>query len=220
MKVLIIEDHPKIRENISKYFKIIWYTIEESYNWEDALLKVSTWNYDVLILDVNMPIMNWKDFLKIIRSKWFNTPVLALTSNSSLDDKVEMYELWVDDYLTKPFELKELEIRVNSLLKRKDKKIDEVYSYWDYKINYSIHKFYFNWNELTLSNKEYLIIEFLLKNKWYPKSKNQILEKVWWELEENLDISSTTLESHISTIRKKTNKDFIKTIKWVWYIIE
>mgnify|MGYP001773883442 CR=1 FL=1 len=220
MKILVIEDHPKIRENISKYFKIIGYTIEESYNWEDALLKVSTWNYDILILDVNMPIMNWKEFLKIIRSKWFSIPVLALTSNSTLDDKVEMYDLWVDDYLTKPFELKELEIRVNSLLKRKDKKIDEVFSYRDYKINYSIHKFYFAWNEIILSNKEYLIIEFLLKNKWYPKSKNQILEKVWWELEENLDISSTTLESHISTIRKKTNKDFIKTIKWVWYIIE
>ncbi len=220
MKILVIEDHPKIRENISKYFKYIWYTIEQSYNWEDALSKVLIGNYDILILDVNMPIMNWKDFLKRIRSKWLNIPVLALTSNSTLDDKVEMYDLWVDDYLTKPFELKELEIRVNSLLKRKDKKIDEIFSYWYYKINYSIHSFYYKWEKISLSNKEYLIIEFLLKNKWYPKSKNQILEKVWWELEENLDISSTTLESHISTIRKKTNKDFIKTIKWVWYIIE
>ena len=140
--------------------------------------------------------------------------------NSMLDDKLEMFELWVDDYMTKPFELKELLARINALAKRKVLLIEDKIVIWNIEINISKHKIYKDKKEIEFSNKEYLIIEFLVRNKWYPKSKVQILEAVWGELEENLELSSTTLEAHISTIRKKITKDFIKTIKWVGYIIE
>jgi DNA-binding response OmpR family regulator len=82
-------------------------------------------SYDAVILDINMPIMNGKDFLKKIRSAGKNIPVLALTSDSMLDDKLEMFDLGVDDYLTKPFEIEELIARLKSILKRSDKKIDD-----------------------------------------------------------------------------------------------
>ena len=137
-----------------------------------------------------------------------------------LEDKVEIFNLGVDDYITKPFELKELEIRINAILKRKDKEENDKITVWKFEINLSKHKVFLSWKEIDLSNKEYLIIEFLSVNKWYPKSKNQILEHVWWEQEENLNLSSVTLEAHISVIRKKIWKTFIKTIRWVGYIIE
>lgn len=220
MKILIVEDNPKLRENIFKFLKISGFIAETSSNWLQALEKTIWNNYDIIILDINMPFSNWKEFTKRFRNSWKNTPIIALTSNSMLDDKLEMFNLWVDDYMTKPFELKELLARINSLLKRKQTIIEERIIIKNIEIHISKHKVFINWNEIELWNKEYLIIEFLATNKWYPKNKTQILEAVWWELEENLELSSTTLEAHISTIRKKISKDFIKTIKWVWYIIE
>jgi len=220
MKILIIEDHPKIRENISKYLKIVWFVPEIAINWLEALDKVRLNHYDIIILDINMPIMNWKDFIINLKKLNISIPIIALTSNSMLEDKVEIFNLGVDDYITKPFELKELEIRINAILKRKDKEVNDKITVWKFEINLSKHKVFLSWKEIDLSNKEYLIIEFLSVNKWYPKSKNQILEHVWWEQEENLNLSSVTLEAHISVIRKKIWKTFIKTIRWVGYIIE
>ncbi len=231
MKILIIEDHPKLRENIAKYLKANSYLSESAFNWQEALEKIGFSKYDLLILDINMPIMDGREFMKKFREKNKKTPVIALTSNSMLDDKIEIFELWVDDYLTKPFELKELELRIKALLSRKETTIDDILNIWDITINYSWKKVYKTplnlplsegkeLQEIKFSNKEYLIIEFLSKNKWYPKTKIQLLEHVWWEQEENLELSSTTLEAHISTIRKKLGSDFIKTIRWVGYIIE
>jgi len=220
MKILVVEDHPKLRANIIKFLNIVWFVVEWAFNWEEAIEKMWKNKYDLIILDVNMPIMNGKEFIKKIRKNWNNIPVIALTSNSMLDDKLEMFELWVDDYLTKPFELKELEARIKAISKRKDKLIEKIIKIWDLKIDLQKHKIYKKDQEIELWNKHFLIIEFLAKNRWYPKSKVAIMEHVWGEAEENLDLNSTTLEAHISVIRKIFWKDFIKTIKWVWYIIE
>ena len=220
MKILVIEDHPKIRDNILKFLKISGFLAEWAFNWVDALLKISLNKYDLLILDVNMPIMWGREFMKNLREKVNNIPVIALTSNSMIDDKLEMFDLWVDDYLTKPFELKELEARIKALLKRKEKKIEKIIEVWEIKIDLDNHKVYKNKKEIDFWNKHFLIIEFLSKNKWIIKSKVQILGKVWWEAEENLDLNSTTLEAHISVVRKKLDKNFIKTVKGAWYIIE
>lgn len=220
MKILVIEDHPKIRENIITFLNLKWYVAEWAIHGEEWLLKIAESGYDVIILDVNLPIMNGKEFLKKIREKWSSIPVIALTSNSMLEDKLELFNLWVDDYLTKPFELLELEARLQALFKRKEKMIDDKTIIWDLEIDYIRHKILKKWEEVAVSNKEYLIIEFLTKNKWIPKNKVEIFEYVWGEREENLDMSSVTLEAHISYIRKKFGKNFIKTIKWVGYVIE
>lgn len=220
MKILVVEDHPKIRQNIITFLNLKGYVAEWAIHWEEALFKVSESGYDVIILDVNLPIMNGKEFLKKVREKWNTTPVIALTSNSMLEDKLELFNLWVDDYLTKPFELLELEARLQSLFKRKEKMIEEKTKIWDLEIDYIRHKIIQWGKEIAVSNKEYLIIEFLTKNRGVPKNKVEIFEYVWWEREENLDMSSVTLEAHISYIRKKFGKNIIKTIKWVWYVIE
>lgn len=236
MKILIIEDHPKIRENIKKFLKISWYLAEIAINWKDWLDKVIYWDYDLIILDVNMPVMNWKEFMINMRKLSKNIPVIALTSNSLLDDKIEMFDLWVLDYMTKPFEFRELEARIKSLLKRKETIVDDILIIWDIKIDFSKHKVYKTplafsklppqmrgtegEYQVELSTKEYLIIEFLSRNKSYPKTKLEILEHVWWEAEENLELSSTTMEAHISMIRRKLWIEFIKNIRWIGYIIE
>ncbi|NUJ98020.1 response regulator transcription factor [Candidatus Gracilibacteria bacterium] len=220
MKILIVEDHPKIRENIIKFFTLKSYVAEGAFNGEEALTKLSNSSYDIIILDINLPIMNGKDFLKILREKGNGVPIIALTSNSMLEDKLELFDLGVDDYLTKPFELLELEARVNALFKRKDKLMEQKILVRDLEINFSKHKIFKGKEEINISNKEYLIIEFLVKNAGLPKNKTEILEYAWGEREDNLNFSSVTLEAHISYIRKKFGKDFIKTIKGVGYVID
>ncbi len=220
MKLLIVEDHPKLRENIVKFFTMKGHLIEWAVHGEEALEKLEKASYDGIILDINLPVMDGREFLKELRKKDKNTPVIALTSNSMLSDKLQVFDLWADDYLTKPFELLELEARVNSLWRRKEKEIEEIIEIWNVKVDIMKHKV-FKWTkEVEVWNKEFLIIEFLMKNKWNPKSKPEIFEFAWWEREENLNFDSITLEVHISYIRKKLWRDFIKTIKWVWYVIE
>ncbi len=220
MKILIIEDNKILRENLIFLLKKFNYLWEGAENGKIACEKTMNTNYDAIILDVNMPIMNGKEFLVQLRKSGKCTPVVALTSNSMLEDKLEMFDLWVDDYLTKPFEIEELIARLKSILKRADKKIDDLKHIWEYSINFSNNKV-FQWKtEISFPYKQYLIIEFLAKNIGYPQKKIKIMEYAWGEAEENLDFDSTTLESHIYAIRKKLWKDFIKTIKWIGYIIE
>lgn len=220
MKILVIEDNKALRANICFLLKKFQYLAEGAENWEEALLKLQNSEYDILILDINMPILNGKAFLKILREQWEKIPVIALTSNSMLEDKLEMFDLWVDDYLTKPFEIQELVARLKSILKRKHQIIDEKKKFWNIEVNFSNSKIFLDWKELVFPYKQYLIIEFLSKHSWYPQKKIKIMEYVWWEAEENLEFHSTTLESHIYSIRKKIWKDFIKTIKGIGYIIE
>lgn len=221
MKILVVEDNKNLRENLIFLLKKNNFLAESAFCWEEALEKVSFSNYDAIILDINMPIMNWKEFLKKLREKWKNTSVIVLTSNSMLSDKLELFDLWADDYMTKPFEMEELLARLKSILKRgKNDILEEKKQVWDVLINFSTKKVFLKNEEVLLTFKQYLLLEFLIKNFWYPQTKLKIMEYVWWENEENLEFDSTTLESHIYSIRKKFGKNFIKTIKWIWYVIE
>ena len=138
-----------------------------------------------------------------------------------LQDKLELFDLWVDDYMTKPFEIEELVARLKVLGKRIEKNtFEEKIKIWNITIDTSAKKVYLRQKEIILTYKEYLIVEFLSKFRWQAKQKNEIMEYVWWENEGNLELDSKTLEAHIYAIRKKLWKDFIKTVKLVWYIIE
>lgn len=218
MKILIIEDHPKIRDNIITYLGLKGYTVEWAIHGAEGFEKLYM-NYDIIILDMNMPVMNGTEFIKKIREQKNYIPVIVLTSNSILEDKLEMFSLGADDYLTKPFDLRELEARIIALSRRKEKTIENVILFGEYELEVG-KRILRKWEEvIEISNKEYGILEYLGRNKWYPKSKSDILEAVWWIRERDLGFDSVTLEAHISTIRKKLSKDIIQTIKWVWYII-
>lgn len=219
MKILIIDDHPGIRNGLMKLLNYKWYIAEWAMHWEEWLIKLSWHIFDVIILDVNMPIMDGKKFVKKLREAWKNIPVLALTSNSDLADKIEMFDLWVDDYLVKPFEFDELYVRLKSLSKRKWEILKDEIKIWNININFHSSKVSLDWVEVIFQNKQYGIIKYLAKNKWYPKTKIDIMEYAWWEKEENLQFNTVALESHIYIIRKKLWKDCIKTVKWIWYLI-
>lgn len=218
MKLLMIEDHPKIRNNLIEFFSIKWYTAEGATHWQEALTMLHA-HYDIIILDMNMPIMDGKTFIAQLRKSGNQTPVIVLTSNSLIDDKITMFDLGADDYVVKPFEMRELEARVIALARRKEKTIEEIIQFSGYTIDIG-RKIIKKWEQIIeLSHKEYWIIEYLARNIGYPKSKMEILEAVWWLREAELAMDSVTLEAHISTIRKKLWKSIITTLKWTWYLI-
>ncbi len=218
MKLLIIEDHPKIRSNIIEYFTIKWYTTEWALHGGEALEMLHA-NYDIIILDMNMPIMDGQTFISELRNRGYQIPVMVLTSNSLIEDKVTMFDLGADDYVIKPFEMRELEARIIALGRRRTQSIEEIIEFGEYLIDIG-RKTVKKWEQqMELSHKEYGIIEYLTRNKTYPKSKIEILKAVWWMREAELAMDSVTLEAHISTIRKKLGKSIITTIKWTWYCI-
>lgn len=218
MKLLMIEDHPKIRNNLIEFFSIKWYTAEGAIHWQEALTMLHA-HYDIIILDMNMPIMDGKTFIAQLRKSGNQTPVIVLTSNSLIDDKITMFDLGADDYVVKPFEMRELEARVIALARRKEKTIEEIIQFSGYTIDIG-RKIIKKWEQIIeLSHKEYWIIEYLARNIGYPKSKMEILEAVWWLREAELAMDSVTLEAHISTIRKKLWKSIITTLKWTWYLV-
>lgn len=218
MKLLIIEDHPKIRTNLIEFFELKGYTAEWAVHGEEAFSMLHA-NYDIIILDMNMPVMDGKTFISKIREKGLQIPVLVLTSNSLIDDKITMFDLGADDYVTKPFDMREVEARVIALLRRREKMLEEIIDFDKYRLEVG-KKVLKKWSAvMELSNKEYGIVEFLARNKWYPKSKADILEAVWGMREAELAMDSITLEAHISTIRKKLGKHIIETMKGIGYLI-
>ena len=218
MKLLIIEDHPKIRANIIEYFTIAWYTIEWAIHGGEALEMLHA-HYDIIIVDMNMPIMDGRTFIWELRKNKHETPVIVLTSNSLVEDKVTMFDLGADDYVVKPFEMRELEARIIALGRRRTQSIEEIIEFGEYRIDIG-RKTVKRWDQqVELSHKEYGIIEYLSRNKSYPKSKMDILEAVWGMREAELAMDSVTLEAHISTIRKKLGKSIITTLKWTWYLV-
>jgi DNA-binding response OmpR family regulator len=219
MKILIIDDHPWIRNGLIKLLISKWYIAEWVSNGAQWLERLKSHSFDVIILDINMPVMNGKDFIQRLRIQWESIPVLALTSDSLLEDKIEMFDLGVDDYLVKPFEFDELYVRLKVLSKRKWEIIKNIIEIWDISIDIDASKVFINKIEVFFQNKQYWIIRYLVKNRGYPKNKLEIMAYAWGEKEENLQFNTVALESHIYLIRKRLGKDFIKTVKWIWYLI-
>lgn len=219
MKVLIIEDHPSIRKWIITLLKKKNITAEGAINGQEWLEKLAGNNFDVIIVDVNMPIMGWREFISTIRKQEIHTPVLALTSNSMIDDKIHMFELGVDDYVTKPFDFWELYVRLLALAKRQENIQNTLYTFWEISIDCTANKVLLWSEEIEFQNKQHKIIQYLSANQGIPKTKLNIMQYAWWEQSDNLQFNTTALESHMYIIRKKLGKDFIKTLKGVWYFI-
>lgn len=179
MKLLVVDDHPKIRENIVTYFSMHSIRVDEARTGEEALEKAPHGEYDVIILDVNMPMMGGKEFLEKFRGSGFLTPVIALTSNSLLSDKESLYNAGADDYLTKPFELKELFLRVQAIARRKEQVISRSVKVGDIEIDTVHMQVKKSGILMDLSAKEIGILNYLAQNPGIPKNKTDIILHVW-----------------------------------------
>jgi DNA-binding response OmpR family regulator len=135
MKILIIDDHPKIRENLSRFFTLQSISSDTAPTGEIGLAKTRETAFDLILLDMNMPIMGGRAFLQAFRALDTTTPVLVLTSDNAIKDIVEVLDLGADDYLTKPFAFEELLARIHAITRRRGSIVEATSQYGPYTIN-------------------------------------------------------------------------------------
>lgn len=222
MHILIVEDEPELSEKLRGVLESEHYTVETSFNGEDALDKIWNKNHDLILLDIMLPQLNGLEVLRAVREAGLTTPILMLTAKGDIDDKVQGLNAGADDYLAKPFSLSELLARVRALLRR-GAETNPIIECGDISLD-TISRTVYNKKELiSLTSKEFSILEFLLHNRGRVLSRFVIAEHVWGE---NFDAfaMSNVVNVHIRNLRKKLDTDgsesFLKTVRGIGYIIE
>ena len=213
MQILVIEDNKTIANNIKKYLELDGNSVFIAENGLYGLEVARKNDFDIIVLDLMLPGLEWEKVCAEIK-KEKDIPVIMTTAKWQLEDKLEWFNVWTDDYLVKPFDLEELEARIKVLTKRKQWDSKPIKK-WNISIDIQNRKI-LKWNkEVKLTVKEYNILECLVKNIWIPLSRTDIIQEVWWW--DSLFDDDGKLDVYISTIRRKLGKDIIETVKGFGY---
>ena len=217
MKLLIVEDETTLLRALSKGFRKLGYTVDAAEDGEQALDFHFDNQYNLVVLDLNLPKIDGLDVLKEIRTENKEIPVLILSARSDVQDKIIGLDMGANDYLAKPFHFDELEARVRALLRRDFKTADTVVSCGEIKLDTALKKVFWREDAIQLTKKEYGIFEYLMLQKGRIVSGTEIVEAVW---ESDADIFTNAFKVHINAMRKKLPEDFIKNVKGQGYYVE
>lgn len=222
MRVLIVEDEKDLAMILSEILEIEGYYTDVVYDGVSGLDNAMSGIYDIIIIDVMLPKMNGLQVLYEIRKSNISTPILILTAKSEIEDKVYGLDNGADDYLTKPFNTKELLARIRALLRRKEKVIiDENLKFADIILDKYTHQIYKNEQKVKLTKKEYDIIELLILNQGKVISKEKLTVKIWGY---DTDIEYNSIEVYVSFLRKKLgaikSQVNISTVRGLGYTIK
>lgn len=220
-KILIIEDDFWIANSLKLYLSNSWFDADILLDWKNALEKILSWTYELIILDINLPIKDWITICKETRQK-SNIPIIMLTARNSEFDRIMWLEIWADDYISKPFSPRELLARINSILRRielnkQELKKENILQFQDIKLDIDKQIVYKNNKIINLTKNEFDILKKLLQEDWKIVERDTLMKDIIWY--ENY-IFDRTIDTHIKNIRKKLNsKDIIITVRWTWYRI-
>ena len=217
MKILVVDDEELIRGVIKEYAESENYTVIEASNGEEAIRKVeSNNNIDLIIMDIMMPVMDGYSASKEIK-KIKNIPIIMLSARNQEYDKLNGFEIGIDDYITKPFSPKELIARIKAVAKRNN--VHEKFEYEDLVIDYKAHNVKVEGNELKLTPKEYELICYFVENNGIALSREQLLSNIW-----GYDFfgDDRTIDTHIKMLRNNLGKyrDLIVTVRGLGYKFE
>ncbi len=215
MKILLVEDNKTIGNNIKKYLElerneVIW---AENGLYASEIMKHH--QFDVIILDIMLPWMDGITLCKHIRKDHPTTPILMTTAKGELDDKLEWFACGADDYIVKPFDLKELDARILAIVKRTPTR--NILEHKNIRLDKDQKKIFRNNKEIKTTLKEFQIFEYLLESAWRSISRTEIIEEVWGN--DQIFEEDSKLDVYISTLRKKLGKTTIETIKGFGYQI-
>lgn len=200
MRLLLAEDEPELSRALAAILQHSKYTVDAVDNGQDALACLESGMYDGAVLDIMMPKMDGITVLRTIRSHGNRIPVLMLTAKSEIDDRVNGLDSGADDYLTKPFAMKELLARIRAMTRRKGETLDDVLTFHQLSLNRSSFELSAGAGAVRLANKEFQMMEMLMSNPGRVISADQFLNKIWgWDSEAETNV----VWVNISNLRKK-----------------
>ncbi|HKZ72158.1 MAG TPA: response regulator transcription factor [Nitrospirota bacterium] len=221
MRILLVEDEKDLAAIVRQGLEEEGYTVESAYDGEEGLYMAENLPVDLIILDIMLPLIDGLSILKSIRKKGMTTPVLLLTARDAILDKITGLDTGADDYLTKPFVFGELLARVRSLIRRKATVKEAVIRIADLEINTADHEVRRGGKVITLSAKEYALLEYLAYKKDSVVSRTDIVEHIYHEDDE---MDSNVIDVYINYLRNKIDKEFksklIHTVRGSGYILK
>lgn len=212
MKYLIAEDELDLQQSIVRYLQRDGNICEVASDYREASEKAAIYDYDVIILDINLVTGSGLDVLKTLKKEKKKAGVIIISANNSLTDKLEGLDLGADDYITKPFHLAELNSRINAVLRRGKYGGDEIMEFNEIKIDTKSRTAYIDGKVMALTRKEYDLLVFFISNKGRVLSKEIIAEHLWGDNSDLLD-NFDFIYVHINNLRKKLTTEGAKYIK-------
>jgi len=211
MKILIVEDEPKVASFIKKGLEESQYDAEVAYDGLTAEKLALNYKYDLFILDIIIPGISGLELCRRLKRSFQNTPVLMLTALGTTDDKISGFDAGADDYLVKPFEFRELLARVKVLLKKGNKSFETVNRLVSGDLELDLDKKSVKRGSVNieLTAKEFALLEYFMRNSGRVLSRNDIAEKVW---DASFDFGTNVVDVYVNFLRKKIDKGFDKKL--------
>lgn len=220
IKILLVEDDLSLSNSVFDFLDD-FADVTQVFDGEEGLYEGETGVYDIILLDLMLPEKNGFEVLKELRDKGVTTPVLIMTAKEGLDDKGHGFELGADDYLTKPFYLEELKMRIQALLKRSGKFNDHNLTYGELTIDMTTNTAKIGEQEVELLGKEFELAVYFLQNQNVILPKSQIFDRLWGF---DSDTTISVVEVYVSKIRKKLKGTLfgqnLQTLRSVGYILK
>lgn len=219
MKILVVEDEAELRKSLVSYLSNQGYLVESAATLKEAEEKVLVYDYDGLLLDINLPDGLGLSLLKDLKKNKKDCGVIVLSARDSIDDKINGLELGADDYLPKPFHLQELNARLRAVLRRRLFNGNQLLEVAGIQVDIDSRKVTSKGKSLEISGKEFDILLFLMVNKNRVLTKESIAEHVWGDYVDQMD-SFDYLYTHIKNLRKKlisVDEDHIKSVYGIGY---
>ena len=215
MRILVVEDEIDLRESLAQALREDGYAVDTAFDGEDGLYKAKAWEYDAIILDWMLPKLNGVELLRRLRREK-KTPVLLLTAKDAVADRVTGLDEGADDYLVKPFSLKELLARVRAIIRRSTGNASNRIAIGTVEIDLANKTVKESGNPVELTAREYAMLELLAVHAGKLVSRTMIYNHIF---DEHDDTLSNLVDVHISHLRKKLGKDFIETRRGQGYIL-
>ncbi|MEN9684903.1 MAG: hypothetical protein RLZZ28_689 [Bacteroidota bacterium] len=222
--ILLVEDEPKIAHSLKKGLEENDYSVDIAFDGVIGKKMFYSGSYDLIILDINLPQVNGYELCRIIRSRQPDIPIIMLTAMGSIDDKVEGFQAGTDDYLVKPFEFKELQVRISALLKRTANPaagFKNVLKVGELELNLDSKEVIRSGKQISLTAKEFQLLEYLMKNQNKVVSRGDIAYRVW---DIDFDTKTNVIDVYMNYLRNKVDKPFshkmIHTMVGMGYVLK
>ena len=216
MRVLLVEDDTMVGESVRKGLRQEGFAVDWVEDGRAAELALDTGVYDLMLLDLGLPKKSGMEVLTTLRQKKSALPVILITARDAVADRVKGLDAGADDYLVKPFDLEELAARVRALARRRAGNAESVLRHGALSLNPATHEAVFEERPLSLSGREFALLQALIERPGAVLSRAQLEEKLYGWAEE---VGSNTVEVYIHALRKKLSADFIKTVRGVGYTV-